>query len=368
MIVRLLALFLVLATVASAASSDAAQDKADTHEAILASSSPEGTATADQPRPLRGVPLTGSTGLSLLVANAPPLLLDVDTGRITRISGLDVPGNHVLSVHAVGEDAIVWLDRRVRAANVPTAEIYVVRKGATSATQLATAWEVAPAADGAAVWLKGYTDAQHCTLREVALDGRERQSPRPVPCSAQLIDAGASALLVHRSSVVDPRTGRALLRTGRVWAMSSHFVLTVAGSHRPLTLTDLRRGKRWRLRYPSQIGGQGGADEAAVQRKGKLLALSFSDPALGGGGTQVTDVWLLDPASRRFHHLPDMPAVVSLKFTSMSWTSDGRLVILAKSGLRKVVAVWRPGQQRIAVRRVRLPIRNSGSDSFVVWR
>lgn len=63
-----------------------------------------------------------------------------------------------------------------------------------------------------------------------------------------------------------------------------------------------------------------------------------------------------------------MPAAVSLKFTSMSWTGDGRLVMLAQTANRDVVAVWRPGQKRLAVRRVRLPERNGGSDSFVVWR
>jgi len=130
-------------------------------------------------------------------------------------------------------------------------------------------------------------------------------------------------------------------------------------------LTDLRSGKRWRLGYPSQIGDQGGTDQAAVQRDGKLVALSFSDPAYMSSGTQVTDVWLLDTTNRRFHHLPDMPAAVLLKFTSMSWT-NGRLVLLAETAQHDVAAVWRPGDKRIAVRRVKLPPRNSGSDSFVV--
>jgi hypothetical protein len=63
-----------------------------------------------------------------------------------------------------------------------------------------------------------------------------------------------------------------------------------------------------------------------------------------------------------------MPAAVSLKASFMSWTNDGRLVILAESGGREVIGVWRPGDKRIAVRRVRLMQRNSGSDSFVVVR
>jgi hypothetical protein len=167
-------------------------------------------------------------------------------------------------------------------------------------------------------------------------------------------------------SIVDPGTGHALLRGIGIWAMLGHFALTAAALHGPLTLTDLRSGEHWRLRYPSQISGQGGTDQAAVQPNGKFIALSFSDPAYQFSGTQVTDVWLLDTTNRRFQHLPDMPAAVALKFTSMSWTSDGRLVMLAETAQHDIVAVWRPGDKRIAVRPVRLPTRSSGSDAFVV--
>jgi hypothetical protein len=367
MIVRLLALTLVLGTSVSAARSNAAQDRAAAKGTIAAESA--AMAAFAPPGPLGGVPLTGPTGLRLLIANIPPLLLDVDSGRITRISGLDLGSAPVLGVRPVGKDAIVWLDQAVR-QRVPRAEIYVIRHGRTGASRLATAWEVAPAADGAAVWLKSYKDARHCTLREVALDGRQRRSPRSVPCSTRLVDAGGGALLVRGRSVIDPKSGRTLLRGGRVWAMAGNFVLTVAGSQGPLTLSDLRTGEHRRFRYPSQIGGQGGTDESAVQRKGRFVALSFSDPAYEFSGTQVTDVWLLDTTNRRLRHLPDMPAAVSLKFTSMSWSSNGRLVILAETDhqQRKVVAIWRPGQKRIGVRSVPLPARNGGSDSFVVWQ
>lgn len=63
-----------------------------------------------------------------------------------------------------------------------------------------------------------------------------------------------------------------------------------------------------------------------------------------------------------------LPSDVALKFTSMNWTGDGRLVFLAQTAdLGNVVAVWRPGQPLIAVRQVELPKRSGGSDSFVVW-
>ena len=352
MIVRRAVLLAVVAALVSAVASTAARDAPAT---IRVPSAP--------PKPLRGVPLTGSTGLRLLVADDPPVLLNVDSGRVTPVGGLNVRGSPVLSVLAVGQDAVVWLDRRTPAKRNPTAEIYVVRHDGITATRIATAWGVAPAASGQALWLTSFKGAHECDLREVTLSGRLLLS-RPLPCSARLIDGGSGGLLVEGSSVVDPLTGRTVLRTDAVWAVAGHYALTDAGCCRPLTVTDIRTGERRTLPWPSRIGS---TDQAVVQPSGKLVAVDFADPAYQGGGTQVTDAWLLNPATGRLQHLPDMPAAVALKFTSMSWTHDGRLVWLAQTDGHDVVAVWRPGQKQIAVRRVRLPMRDSGSDAFVVW-
>jgi hypothetical protein len=77
-------------------------------------------------------------------------------------------------------------------------------------------------------------------------------------------------------------------------------------------------------------------------------------------------VWVLDLRSGRLVQVPGFPADVGLKLTSMAWTRDGRLVILAESGRRTVVAVWRPGRGRLALRSVRLPVRQGGSDTFAI--
>jgi hypothetical protein len=322
----------------------------------LAVFAPGAVLDAGVPKPLHGVPLSRSTGLRLLVADDRPFMLNVDTGWVAPV--LNTTGHPVLSVRQVGEDAVIWLDKRY-----PHAEIYVVRHGTTKAVRLATAWSVAPSADRRAVWLKSYTDARHCTLREVGLDGRPRRSARSVPCSTRLEDAGGTPVLMQGSSVVDPASGRTLLRTGGVWAIAGRFALTTAGATFPLRITDLRTGKRWRLPWPSRIGG---IDQAVVHPGSGLIAMDFADPAYQGSGTQVTDVWLLDPATRRLSQLPGMPAAVSLKSTSMSWTSDGRLVLLAQTAGHDAVAVWRPGWKQIAVRRVRLPMRDGGSDTFAI--
>jgi len=361
MVALLLLLLAVFLTASSTAASS--QETPAAHPTSRARSSPAAMVSPALPKPLRGVPLIGATGLRLLVADDPPILFDVDTGRITPVSGLSVRGNPVLSVPAVGKEAVVWLDRRAPTKKVPTAEIYVVRRGGSTAKRIASGWDIAPAADNRAVWVKSFADTRHCFLRELALSGRQLRR-RPVPCSSRLIDGGSGALLVQGSSVVDPLTMRTLLRTGGVWAVAGNYALTSAGCCQPLTLTDLRSGKRRQLAWPSKITG---VDQAAAQPNHKLVAVDFADPAYQGGGTQVTDAWLLDPATGRIVHLPDMPADVALKFTSMSWTSDGRLVWLAQTAGHDVVAVWRPGEKRIAARRARLPVRDSGSDSFVVW-
>ncbi|MDQ3671970.1 MAG: hypothetical protein M3364_05975 [Actinomycetota bacterium] len=269
-----------------------------------------------------------------------------------------------MTVLRVGKDAVIRLDR-IRSGQ--RAEIHLVRRGTTRATRLATAWEVAPAFDGLAVWLKRYEDARSCSLSELLLDGSERQSPRPIPCSTRLVDSGSGAVLVEGKAILDPNTGESLLETPGLWAIAGDFAIATAGLRGPLTLTNIPRGDRWQLRYPSRIAGQGGRDEAAVQRRSQLVALSFSDPAYQLTGPQVTDLWVLDPATRKLRQLPDMPAAVSLKFTSTEWSSDGRLVILAKSDERHLVALWHPGWKRIKARPIRLPARNAGSDAFVAW-
>jgi hypothetical protein len=87
-------------------------------------------------------------------------------------------------------------------------------------------------------------------------------------------------------------------------------------------------------------------------------------PFQPGTAEQALDVWLLDTETGRLTQLPGMPAFVSLKRTSMAWTDDGRLVLLAESSGKNIVALWRPGQRRLAVKIVDLPERTSGSDSF----
>ena len=62
-----------------------------------------------------------------------------------------------------------------------------------------------------------------------------------------------------------------------------------------------------------------------------------------------------------------MPLITAVKFMSMAWTSDGRLVLAGDfERFGEALAVWRPGQDQLAVKRLALP-EYAGSDSFVAW-
>jgi hypothetical protein len=85
---------------------------------------------------------------------------------------------------------------------------------------------------------------------------------------------------------------------------------------------------------------------------------------------QTLDVWLLDIASRGWRRLPDMPLRLGPSKPQLRWTPDGRLVLLAEPAGESaaVVAVWRPGQSRIAARRVQLPDpERGGGYRFAIW-
>jgi len=318
------------------------------------------------PRPLHGVTTGGRTGLRLIVADNPPFLLDVDSDRITPIRGLPSVGDPVLAVSPVGDNTLVWIDHP-RRDTTPRGQFYVIRHNSTRAVSLTSGWQAAPSRNGRALWLVRYTGAHHCALSELSLAGRTLRPAEPVACSTQLIDSGGGPILVNGNTATDPATGKAILRGSALWALSDGYALSSNTYHAPLTLTNLQTGSSRRLPWPSRIGG---TDQAAVDPRTGLIALDFADPAYGGSGTQVTDMFLLDPRTGHFTHLPDMPAAVHLKATSMAWTNDGRLITLAETGSettpRILVAIWRQGQERLHIRPVDVPTRTSGSDSFTI--
>jgi hypothetical protein len=150
-------------------------------------------------------------------------------------------------------------------------------------------------------------------------------------------------------------------------AVAGEKLVLEDGPGRGFTLLDTATGAQRRLPWPSILAG---LDQPAVDPAGRFVALAFANPSWTSGAGQAFDLWLLDTKTGKLTQLPGMPAFVALKMTNMAWTLDGRLVLLAeeRSG-RDIVAVWRPGQQHLALKTVRIPDRStSGSDSFAPLR
>ena len=312
-----------------------------------------------EPVPLRGVPLRGETGLRLVVADNPPFVLDVDTESVTPVPGIPAMERGVLWVVGASGAAVVVAESVQRHA-----DLYAVRGHGARVSSLGTGAAVAPAPDGRAVWVKSFVDGSHCTLRQVGLDGRRLRGPRAFPCGTTIDPGGGLGLVANRTRVLDPRTGRTVLTTRWGILAAAGDKLVLSGPGRQLTLLDAETGAQRRLPWPSVLPR---IDQPAVEPRGRLVALGFANPWTGSG--QALDVWLLDTETGKLTQLPGMPALVSLKFTSMAWTDDGRLVLLAQSNKRDIVVVWQTGRQRLALKSVQLPERgDSGSDSFALLR
>jgi hypothetical protein len=308
------------------------------------------------PRPLAGGRL-GDTGLRLLVADAMPFVLDVDAGRTTRVTGMRDWGG-VLHVVGVGGRGGVVVQHA-------TGQVFGIG-GGTRVAALGRGGEAWPAADGLSVWIETPLAPGRCTLRRVGLDGRLLRRDLPFPCAtARDPSGGRLGLVVSRTRVVDPESGRTLHRTRRGILAVAGTTLVLAGPGRDVTLLDPTNGSERRLRRPDTLPG---IPHAIAAPSGRFVVLEFADPAWEQSGTQVSDLWLLDVRSGSFARLPGMPVDLLLKFTDAAWTSDGRLVLLGEDDRGGFVAVWRRGRERLAVKRVRLPTRESGSDSFAVLR
>lgn len=326
-------------------------------------------------RPLPGVPLRGASELRLLVANDPaPFVLDVDTGVIQSVTGLPAGGDRSVHVESVGEDAVVVSRRDCResACDAEDSAVYLVRHGGTAATRLGAASDVESARDGRGVWLLSRQDATRCVLGQVGLDGRPRRPARPVPCDAVLIDELPAGLLVYGSdgpySALVAADG-ALRRLPEVvdGVAGGDLVLSTLERGRLIALTDLRSGTSHRLPWPSRLDDHVmGLIEGHPD--GRLASVAFY-PARDRA-EQTLDVWLLDLPTRRWRQLPDMPLRLAPSKPQLRWTADGRLLLLAElpgepAGL---VAVWRPGEPRIAVRRVPFPEPGPPSGlRFAIW-
>jgi hypothetical protein len=169
--------------------------------------------------------------------------------------------------------------------------------------------------------------------------------------------AGRAALLISPSGALANASAADARAAFTTWR---RFSLTRQRADR-LTLADSATGTRRHLRWPSTLPDP---DGAVAEPDGPYLALGFGDPA-HPGPQQAEDLFLFDRRNGTLEHVPGFPAQLDLKHSSVTWTTDGRLVLLVgdASGVR--VGVYRPGDRTVALRRTDLPVPGGGSDTFV---
>jgi hypothetical protein len=229
-----------------------------------------GAASTREPQPVRGAPLGAGTGIRLIVAHEKPFVLDVDTGTATRLRGFPAIRRGLPYVVGVGGRGAV-----VIAPSTPESRLYGVTGGSAEVSALGPGKDVVPDGDGRSVWIKRFVDRSHCTLRQTSLDGRLLRAPIPFRCASTIYPGGSLGLIVSRTRVIEPRSGRTLLRTrwGVLAVAGRRFVL--AGPDRRLAVLDATANVEHPLSWPSVISR---LDRPAADPRGRLVVLAFGTP------------------------------------------------------------------------------------------
>jgi hypothetical protein len=237
--------------------------------------------------PLQGVPLTGATGLQLLVSGPrkAPFVYDVDRHRVTPVRGITTKSR-----------GLYWV---ITVSDSPSGPLAVLERDCRSC-QRRLAYRIA--ADGT---------AHRVPLSRLPPTRRESSTSFPLPGGSTLARSGQTLALVAPD------------------------------------------GERTPVAWPSILTWFGGVQ---VEPGGAHTLVTFADPAWNDGPSQAEDAYLLDAATGRFSPLPAFPALVDLKSSDLRWLPDGRLAFLGRSvDGPGILALWRPGEPSLAVRRVRLP-------------
>ena len=232
-----------------------------------------GTLAAGEPGEWHGRHLGSHTGLRLVVADDPPFVLDVDNGSVTRLRGV---GN-TLSVISVSDGAVVMAaEPGTPATNL---RLWAILGPGASPTPIGDGRDVVPASGNAGVWVTRIVRPRHCALMRIGLDGR-RSAARAFPCAWVIAPAASLGLVVHRTRIIDPRTGRKVFgsREG-VLAVAGRRLLLGAGiRYRAgfrLRVLNTAGGARRGFRWPSILAD---LETPQVDPRGRYVALPFADP------------------------------------------------------------------------------------------
>jgi hypothetical protein len=319
---------------------------------------------------LTGPPLSGPTRLRLVASEntGPAWIVNVDSGKAQAVRGLGVPRRQGLwspalypLIAARGEALAVVTHQNCARCAVTKNEFLIGADGSVRPTMtlsLAGNVHTSTAALGSvsASWVLTQPGSGHCTLR---LEPSSHPAVH-VPCGTLGNDTPAGVVISRGSKVnlVDPRTGRIReqfsvhgqfdVLTKNVALISTAAGIPGEGDAFPthLSLVNLSTGARTHLQWPSILHF---GYRVFPEPHGSLVAVEFADPAYRETGRQASDVWVLNPRTGRFTHVPGFPILEHLKFSGIAWTSDHRLVVVAQGHGRTAIGVWRPGSAHLQV-------------------
>ncbi len=328
---------------------------------------------ASSPTWLTGSPLRGVTHLRLVASEnaGPASIVDVDTGTVERLPQLHVPrgpgavGSALYPLMLVPGGALAVVNHQACQHCAITQDDFLIeadgsvrRIASRHFPALQGTTETAYLPGSTAEWVLRWPHHGACTLRE--LPGAH--PALRVPCG----DLGPAfprgvALWTdgdQRSVLINPRTGKVTgaLNGGYAYDLIGHGLAIEGAPYvgpTSLSLVNLTTGRRLRLGWPSTLHF---GYEVHPAPHGPLVAVEFADPAYPppprATVSQAADIWLLNTRTGSFTHVPGFPILEPLKFSGIAWTADDRLVVVAERGRLTTLALWRPGQHALAVRRV----------------
>jgi hypothetical protein len=332
---------------------------------------PAASAVIAGPDGIGGPTLPWAPELRLPVAAEHPALLSPGAGRLQLIGGL--PSNRAgYQFTQVGGG---WAIQATASRTVPRAvcdlcagvpqPVYFLSERGRSASLVAPADAVAPAAGARAMWLTSYPRGASLqlaagTTREVGAAGRLLHPAVRLPAGYQVVRGTVRGLLLAPVAprpgaaaevLLDPASGRlAASRTPLLAASATQVAVTTCrGASCQLTVRSLITGH---VRHIALPAGSSVAS-AAFSPDGSYLALQVTTAAGGAGGGSATQLEVAATATGRLAVVPDT-SLSSDALIGFGWPPGGHQLVAELSFTTKVqLAAWQPGAAQLAVTVVR---------------
>jgi hypothetical protein len=329
---------------------------------------PLSTSASRQRTTLQGSPVTGTTGVQLLISRHlgwPLAWFSLDTGTLTP---LDLPPNvQPYRVQAFPGGALLRPETTRPCKGCPSqpTPIYSAATGSRTVTRVGFAnWDAAVTADHTAVWLSSYQPAtpysgrsQTFTAHKVDLSGHPLGTPTPLPSgyvpAADALEQPPSTLLLRawtnpnrtgaEYTLWDPGSGRITATYGSVIAVSAHQIAWTASScteaNCPLHLTDPNTGTTsTKPLPPGQMPTLG-----SYSPDGHHLALLLTAPP--DPSASAVEIALLNEATHRLTVIPGTDLDI---IPTLTWSTDGRWLLITSLG-RQQIGLVNPHTLRLQV-------------------